>query len=179
MKVDTFRTTLEKNKYRLESGTEIFIEEHINVFNPHPISLLLADSVAVNQNMKILDLCTGSGIIALAIAKKFNTRNITATDISKEAIRNAMRNSKINKVNDNIDFRIGNLFEPVDNLKFDLIVSNPPCMPFPKYGHYRSKEFRLAVDGGEIGDIYYKNIIKSAKTYLKKWEINFTNSQMD
>ena len=93
-----------------------------------------------------LDLGTGCGIQALHAAR-FATR-VIATDVSERALSFARFNSALNGVT-NIEFRLGNLFEPVSGLRFDLIVSNPPFVITPRGSSVPEYEYR---DGGMVGD---------------------------
>ena len=75
-------------------------------------------------NLRIVDVGTGSGAIAVALADKLPKASITATDISSRALALAAENAKRNGAS--IRFRVGDLFEPVDGERFQIIVSNPP-----------------------------------------------------
>src|SRR4030043_846435 len=109
------------------------------VLIPRPETELLAEEAikAVKREalsvMRILDLCTGSGCLALALAREFPDAKVYGTDTSKNAIRYAKENAELNCIN-NVTFLEGNLFDPIAELiarhplpvTFDLIVSNPP-----------------------------------------------------
>ncbi|MHC4871059.1 MAG: peptide chain release factor N(5)-glutamine methyltransferase [Planctomycetota bacterium] len=82
-----------------------------------------------SKQLKILDLGTGSGCIAIALAANIKNAKFIATDISEPALHTAAMNSVINKVDSSIEFRQGTLFEPVASEAFDIIVSNPPYIP--------------------------------------------------
>jgi release factor glutamine methyltransferase len=123
----------------------------------------------------ILDLCTGSGCIALALGKEFPETKIYGTDTSAVAIKFAEENAAMNGIK-NVTFLKGNLFEPIrENLSgrtFDLIVSNPPYI---KRGDIKNLQPDIrewepseALDGGEDGFDYYEMIIPEAKKYLKE-----------
>lgn len=118
---------------------------------------------------KILDLCTGSGAIAISIAKLLGKKVLVyASDISAEALKVAEENSMNNMVN--IYFFKSNLFEKISNLyKFDIIVSNPPYIETKKIENLPEevkREPKIALDGGEDGLKFYKEISKEAKKYL-------------
>jgi release factor glutamine methyltransferase len=127
----------------------------------------------------ILDLCTGSGCLALALAKEFPDAKVYGTDISENAIRYAKENAELNCIN-NVTFLEGNLFDPIAELiarhpspvNFDLIVSNPPYIKRDdiKYLQLEIKDWEPveALAGGENGLDYYKAIIPGAKGYLKE-----------
>jgi release factor glutamine methyltransferase len=99
------------------------------VFNPYFFvfsSIFFAKHLVVPQNSMVLDLGTGSGILAIFAADR--ARKVIATDINPYAIRNARINSKLNKLSDKIIVRKGSLFRPIKE-KFDTILFNPPYFP--------------------------------------------------
>jgi release factor glutamine methyltransferase len=130
------------------------------------------------SNLKILDLCTGSGCIGLALAKEFPDAEVYGTDTSDAAVDYAEENARINAVR-NIAFLRGSLFDPIkkrfasQNSRFtaDLIISNPPYIKRADMKklqpEIRDWEPREALDGGEDGLDYYRIIIPNAKEYLK------------
>ena len=85
-----------------------------------------------SEALKILDLCTGSGCIALALAKAFPTAQIIATDISPEALALAQENAQLNNIN-NVTFIQSDVYENIPHQKFDLIVANPPYIDPEEY----------------------------------------------
>jgi release factor-specific protein-(glutamine-N5) methyltransferase len=115
----------------------------------------------------VLDLCTGSGCIAVAIAKHTNA-DVTASDISKEALETATANAEWNKVS--IDFRLGDLFTAVEGKTFDIIVSNPPYIPSNDIAKLdrEVKDFEpmSALDGGMDGMDFYRRIAESYNEFL-------------
>ena len=100
-----------------------------DVFNPYFFvvsSGFFADHMAIPKNSSVLDLGTGSGILAIFAADR--ARRIIATDINPYAIRNTRINSKLNGVSNKIIVRKGSLFRPIKE-KFDIILFNPPYFP--------------------------------------------------
>jgi release factor glutamine methyltransferase len=100
-----------------------------DVFNPtlfHTSVALIAqlDSVPVGPGMAILDMGTGSGVGAIAAARR--GARVVAVDISPEAVRCARINVLLNRLEDRIEVRRGDLFEPVQGERFDLVLFNPP-----------------------------------------------------
>lgn len=137
--------------------TEILVEEVINI--------------AKKTNAKtILDLCTGSGAIAVSLAKYLPNTEITAVDISQEALKVAKKNAISNEVENQITFISSDLFTNLENQKFDIIVSNPPYIRTEEIKSL-SKEVQneplIALDGGQDGLDFYRDIIKQAHNYLK------------
>jgi release factor glutamine methyltransferase len=145
------------------------------VLVPRPETELIVDEVIktvenYNSKIKILDLCTGSGCIALAIAKKIPDSYVLGADISNKAIRYAKKNSSINKIK-NVRFFCGTLFEPVAEFyPFDIIIANPPYIKTSDIQNLQPEikdwEPLGALDGGEDGLKYYREILSNAKKYL-------------
>lgn len=119
---------------------------------------------------KILDLCTGSGAIAVSLAKYLENVELTALDISGKALDIAIANAKNNYVQDKITFVESNLFQDLGQEKYDIIVSNPPYIKrkeLETLDREVKKEPRLALDGGEDGLDFYRKIIDRGYEYLK------------
>ena len=132
-----------------------------------------------NGRVTILDLCTGSGCLALALAKEFPLAYIYGTDISEVAIHYAKENAEMNGIN-NVNFLQGSLFDPIAHLvtgyslpvMFDLIISNPPYIRKDDIRNLQAEikdwEPIVALDGGEDGLNYFRLIIAEARNYLKQ-----------
>lgn len=121
------------------------------------------------DNIRILDLCTGSGVVAISIGKYIKNCEIVAVDISKNALEIAKNNETKNGVQ-NITWVLSNLFDKVEG-KFDIIVSNPPYIKkdvIPTLEKEVQKEPIIALDGGQDGLDFYREIIKKAPNYLKE-----------
>ncbi len=122
----------------------------------------------------IADIGTGSGAIAVALAKYLPKAKLIGTDTSKGAIEIAKRNAEKHGVSDRCQFIEGDLFEPLAEYKdrFDMIVSNPPYIKTSEIDTLQPEiskfEPRGALDGGEDGLKYYKQIIGRADEYLKQ-----------
>jgi release factor glutamine methyltransferase len=123
----------------------------------------------------VLDLCTGSGCIAVAIAKNFPTARVTATDISEDTLAVAAENVETHSLGDSVKLLQGSLYEPlVDNLDpkgFDLIVSNPPYISQSEYENLpqniRSYEPSSALLAGPDGMDIYRQIASDIEHWLK------------
>ena len=131
------------------------------VFNPYPVSLLMANAIDVAGQDAILDVGTGSGILAITAAQ-LGAKRIVATDLEPRALEVARRNAALNGVGDQIEWRCGDLLKPVAHEQFDLIISNPPCMPCPQAARFPNPGFRLAVDAGEYGTRQIRELIENA-----------------
>lgn len=142
--------------------TEILVEKTIEI-----VKLLNC------QIVKLLDIGTGSGCIALSLAKFLPQAEIYATDISKDALQIARTNAKLNRVEDRIGFIQSDLLMTYDLqlLTYDIIVSNPPYIPTAEIDRLQPEiqyEPRIALDGGKDGLDFYRRIIDKAPRYLKK-----------
>lgn len=157
-------------------GMEFYVDE--NVLIPQPDTEILVENVLEicsqikKEEIKILDLCTGSGAIAISINKILNENNIQntvlASDISDKTINIAMINNKKN--NANVKFEISDLFEEIKEKDFDIIVSNPPYIKntiIPNLSKQVKCEPLLALSGGEDGLDFYRKIIDRAYLYIK------------
>lgn len=140
------------------ADTEILVEEVIK----------LAEGI---NNPTILDLCTGSGAIAISLAKYVKNVHICAVDISPKALQIAKKNAELNGVKNNIEFIESNLFEKLKDKKFDIIVSNPPYIETETIRTLSKdvqREPKLALDGGKDGLDFYRKISDSGYKFLNR-----------
>ncbi len=123
--------------------------------------------------LKILDLGTGSGAIAVSLAKELPQARVCAVDISSVAVEIARRNARRHGVEERMECFRGDLFEPVaeDREGFDLIVADPPYIRSDDLAglapEIREWEPNMALDGGADGLLYYRRIVAAARDYLK------------
>ncbi len=113
-------------KKLLVRGHVFLVDE--KVYEPAEDTLLLAENLKVEENEVVLDVGTGCGILAVLVAKK--ARKVVATDINPYAIKCAEKNARMNSVEEKIEFRLGDLFQPMrPNETFGLILFNAPYLP--------------------------------------------------
>ncbi len=154
-------------------GCEIFVDK--NVLIPRVETEILVDLICkkleneVLQNKILIDICTGSGAIAIALKKRFPKLKVLAVDISKKALDVSKKNANLNKVN--ILFKQGDLLTPFKNIKADFIVSNPPYVSTVEFDtldeEVKNFEPKIALIAKDEGLEYYKRIEKQIFKHTK------------
>lgn len=156
--------------------TELVVEEVIKTvksYQPEVISQGLQGHgySSTKKRLKILDLCTGSGCLAIALAKEFPRAEVVGTDISERALEYARRNAQMNGIG-NVTFLKGSLFEPLKGMQFDIVVSNPPYIRRTEIESLQREisewEPMEALDGGEDGLRFYREILHNCGSYLEE-----------
>jgi len=136
----TERIRLARKSYSILKRNHSIIREHScakvmnslflvspKVFRINPSSIFIANNLKINHEEKVLDLGTGIGFLAILAAKKAS--KVIATDINPHAIVIAKKNAELHHVSSKIEFRLGDLFEPLDNGEiFDVIIWTPPWL---------------------------------------------------
>lgn len=143
-----------------------------SVLIPQPdTEILVEETIKIAKKIKkptVLDLCTGSGAIAVSLKKYLQDSTIYASDISPKALEVAKKNAKKNNVE--VNFFESDLFENLPNIKFDIIVSNPPYIKkdiIKTLGKEVQNEPKIALDGGRDGLDFYRKIVSDGYCYLK------------
>ncbi len=180
----SFRTLIERRATReplqyITGETEFWgltIKVTPDVLIPRPETELLVEEALKIGAAEILDIGTGSGCIAITLAKNLPNAHITATDIAKEALEVARKNAEASGVADRIEFVLADVapwksFEAA-NKTFDLIVSNPPYIATHELDSLQPEvsrfEPRQALDGGEDGLLCIRKILDETPPFMKK-----------
>ena len=147
-------------------GDEFIVNEH--VLSPRFDTEVLVEKALeyIQPNMRVLDLCTGSGCVAVSIAKRVNAY-VEGCDISKKALMVAKKNAK--KHNVNVEMYQSNMFEKVQG-KFNVVVSNPPYIETDVVKTLDREVLEhdpiFALDGGNDGLDFYRQIARDINKYL-------------
>jgi release factor glutamine methyltransferase len=167
---------LGKKEFR---GLEFLVNKSVLV--PRPDTEVLVEAIlkkcvnadgAVKETIRVLDLCTGSGAVAISLKHEMPDIEVRAADISSEALETAIANAKRHQMAESIRFYRGHLFEALPSeLTFHVIVSNPPYIPSAELNRLApevQREPRLALDGGKDGLAIIREIIDRAPDYLEQ-----------
>ena len=159
-------------------GIQMYVNEKVLI--PQPDTEILVQEVIKiieqkNKNkeqkdMEILDMCTGSGCIAVAIATNVQNVNVMLADVSREALEIAKVNAQHANTTEKFKFIQTNMFENVEG-KFDIIVSNPPYIEtdtIKSLNKQVQNEPLLALDGGKDGLKFYRILVNEGYKYLNK-----------
>lgn len=156
-----------------QMGRRFVVNEHTLIprsFIGELLETRLHDCVAdPDQVGSVLDLCTGSGCLAILAAESFPDAAIVATDLSADALEVARQNVDLHGVADRVNLQHGDLFAPVRGMTFDLILSNPPYVTGDSMDALPA-EFRheptLALAAGHDGNDVLRRILKTARQHL-------------
>ncbi|MBU1291255.1 peptide chain release factor N(5)-glutamine methyltransferase [bacterium] len=168
-------------KHQEFMGMDFLVEKGVLI--PRPETEILVEEVIkklknykCSNNLEVADLGTGTGIIAVSIAKFIEDIIIYATDISKISLQTALKNAQKHACKDKIIFLQGDLFEPfigrIEKNSLDGIISNPPYIDSYDFKllppEIKDNEPKIALFGGIDGLDYYRKIIRKSPQYLKK-----------
>lgn len=147
-------------------GYTFFVNEHV-LIPRQETEILVEEALKCCKGKRVLDICTGSGCIAITISKEGAPSEVVAVDISTDALEVAKQNGKTLEAD--VTFIYSDLYQHVEG-RYDVIVSNPPYIKTSEIKELmpevRLHEPMLALDGMEDGLVFYRRIIDDAKNYL-------------
>lgn len=151
-------------------GLSFYVDKNVLIprFDTESLVIETLGLIKNQENLNILDMCTGSGAIAISLAKKIKGCHIYAADISVKALNVAKINNQLNATN--VEFIKSNMFKNISRKDFDIIVSNPPYIETTNIQYLNQdvqQEPKIALDGGEDGLKFYRILAKQAYQYLK------------
>jgi release factor glutamine methyltransferase len=162
-------------------GLEFYVEEGVLI--PRPDTEILVEKIidickerySERDRVRILEIGSGSGAIAVSLAHYIENAKVYSVDIDETPLSVAKRNADMNGVNSRVSFILGDVFEPLKNLdcrEFDIIVSNPPYIKRAEIESLQLEvstfEPKLALDGGEDGLYFYRKITEESGEHLAK-----------
>jgi release factor glutamine methyltransferase len=160
------QTNESKNEFKVIKMIEykgITIYTNEEVYEPAEDTFLFAENLELSRRDEVLEIGTGTGLIAICASQ--NSRKVIATDINKAAINCALKNVITNHAY-NVELREGNLFEPVKDEKFDVVLFNTPYLPTSEEEKLEG-EINPAFDGGLDGRDTIDAFLDGVKDVLK------------
>ena len=156
-------------------GLDFYVEEGVLIPRPdtEPLVEEVIELVKGKENLKIVDIGTGSGAITVSLAKYIKDCQVYSLDISDKALSIGLKNAISNEVEDKINFIKSNIFSGIEDkgLELDVIVSNPPYIRRADINtlHTQVKDYEpyIALEGGEDGLNFYRDITRESVKYLK------------
>ncbi len=149
---------------------ELYVDERVMIPRFETEDLVMKTANRLKNPKQILDIGTGSGVIAIALADIFPNARIIATDISFDALDVARINISKFNFQDRIKFYQADLMPNIKNIQFDMIIFNPPYIPNNEIESLSPtvKDFepQLALDGGKQGFEIIERIVRQAKEWL-------------
>ncbi len=161
--------------YKEFFGENFFVNKFTLIPRPDSetlIELVLEKFCDKNKELKILEIGSGSGCLIITLLKLYKNSKALAIDISPEAYDITKKNANYHNVENRLKLLISNLFEKIENEKFDLIISNPPYIVRSEIENLQEEvkyhEPLLALDGGVDGLDFYRQIALNARDFLEK-----------
>ena len=160
---------------KLISSPEVFIPKKQIEYLVTIVLDIIEKNFVKNQHLNIIDMCTGNGNIAIAVAMNVPKSRIYGADISKRALEIATKNAQRYHLNRRLSFKIGDLFDPLKNMhlenRIDIIICNPPYIPTAKIKKLDKSVINYepldAIDGGAFGLHYFIRVISDSVAFLK------------
>ena len=153
---------------------KIKVDKYVMIPGPEMDIFIQTAKKYLNGNEKIIELCTGSGVVSTILGIELNNTKIYASDISEQALKVAKDNLDTYGVN-NVSLLKGDLFEPFRKNKIeqvDMLISNPPYAKTEEIpnliSQLKDNAPKISLDGGKEGMDFYKKILKEAPEFLKK-----------
>ena len=156
-------------------GREFLVDESVLIPRPETEELIVCAidhcrQLFGNRQMKLVDIGTGSGAIAVTMKKEVPQAQVTATDISPAALQTAEKNAE--KLQVDIDFRLGDLTEPINMEKWDVVLSNPPYIAYEEQAEMSEvvldHEPHSALFAEEEGLVLYRKLAESLPNLMNK-----------
>ncbi|MEM2874749.1 MAG: class I SAM-dependent methyltransferase [Candidatus Hadarchaeales archaeon] len=142
---------------------DLELEAWPGVYEPAEDSLMIAENISVCAGEVVLDIGTGCGLLAILAARMGG--RVVATDVNPLAIACARENARTQGVLDRVDLRLGDLFEPVGDERFDLVLFNPPYLPVSP-DERTGDLLELAWDGGKTGRSVLDRFLKELPDHM-------------
>ena len=157
-------------------GLDFYVQEGVLIPRPDTEALVeeIIELCKDKKDLSLLDIGTGSGAITVSLAKYLNNADVKSFDISEIALEIGKKNAINNNVEDKIEFIKSDLFSAIKDtdIQFDVIVSNPPYIPKKDIEtlHTQVKDYEPynALEGGEDGLDFYRDITEQSVNYLKQ-----------
>lgn len=157
-------------------GMTLYVDHHVLIPRDDTCAvtqLAIKRGLFLEQDPRVLDLCTGSGCIGLAVASRVKDARVTLADVSREALAVAKKNITRHKLSARVSCVQADALQPASSFlgKFDMIVSNPPYVTTAEMeqlpGSVKDHEPHLALHGGDDGLVFYRAIVKNFTPALK------------
>jgi release factor glutamine methyltransferase len=150
-------------------GMKIKVNHHVLIPRPETEQLteLTLEAIGSRKNLSVLDMCTGSGAIALAVKKMKPDNHVIASDISRDAVMTARENASVHGLD--IECIVSDLFSEI-NGKFDVLISNPPYIADNDEVDplVYENEPHLALYAGENGLFFYRKILETSSPFMNR-----------
>jgi len=145
-----------------------FENDDANVYAPKPASLLLAEEAVkrISEGSRVLDACTGSGVVGIAVARYVKRSVVIVSDVNEAALAASTRNAARNEVR--VEVLFSSLYDAIAPNSLDVITVHPPAVPYPEGDDWGLSEgMRVATNGGSDGSVLVLRAIAEAAPKLR------------